>query len=155
MKTIQSTFLSVSAAAILLCSCSGKNAAKMLSDPKLAPEIMHAICADPALMAEMTDQMSKSDAAQQSLLGSKDLMRVMHTEKHLSQMMRSDSSMANILSVNMVGIASQDSLLRGEMTTVIMQNSRVRGSLEKAMHESGKTGKDKKHKGTHKKGKGK
>jgi uncharacterized protein YcfL len=155
MKVIHSTFLSVSAAALLLCSCSSHNAAKLLNDPKLAPEIMHAICADPGLMAEMSDQMSKSDAAQQSLLGSKDLMRVMHTEKHLSQMMRNDSSMANIFSVNLVGIASQDSVLRREMTDVIMQNSRVRGSLEKAMHESGKTGKDKKHKGSHKKGKGK
>jgi hypothetical protein len=133
-------------AVFMLSSCSHQSATKILSDPKQRPEIFNAICADPQLLTELSDQISKSDPAMQALVSSKELMRVMHTEKHMGSMMRNDSSMANIYAVNLMNLASEDTSLRREIAIAVVKNDAVRTEVKHLMHDPAKDGKEKKHK---------
>jgi hypothetical protein len=133
-------------AAIMLISCSHQSATKILSDPKQKPEIFNAICADPQLMTELSEQISKSDPALQALVANKELVRVMHTEKNMGSMIRNDSSMANIYAVNLMNLASEDTSLRREIAIAVVKNDAVRAEVKHLLHDPAKDGKEKKHK---------
>lgn len=145
MKLIFNTSLTV-LAVLFLSSCSHQNATKIMSDPKQKSEIFNAICADPQLMTEISEQIAKSDPALQALVANKELMRMEHTEKNLASMIRNDSSMANIYAVNLVNLASEDTLLRREIAIAVVKNDAMRAELKHLMHDPAKDGKEKKHK---------
>ena len=131
---------------LLLSSCSHQNATQILNDPKQKPEIFNAICADPLLMTELSEKISKSDPAQQAVVSSRELMQTIHSEKHMASMIRNDSTMANTYAVNLMNIASEDSSLRSQLTHAAVQNAVVKADLQKLMHDSGKSANEKKHK---------
>ncbi len=145
MKTFTSICL-FAFSATLLSSCSGhQTATQLLNDPKKKAEILTAICNDKQVLGDFTSELSKNEAAIQTVSENKDLIRMMMVEHRMSGMMEADTAVKAIFLGNMVSMAAKDSLFCDQLGHAILRNHTVKSTVSKILLDA-KDKKEKKHK---------